>query len=184
MKDLIAAVEFMYVIGMVTSVPRDLARLAAIVRARCGGEPEEWTVELAPGSVHGRTQCEIALELIPVSLDVVTKAQTGERGGSHRTANHLGRERKHALRSSRQRARDQDGHHQQRGGHRPQNEKTRQVHAVLCLLALGLATLAHALEESLALFRAHVFDFFGKLWGQRATRFARDGGRGCGGRCC
>src|SRR5437763_16087850 len=31
--------------------PADLARLAAIVRARCGGEPEEWTVELAPGSV-------------------------------------------------------------------------------------------------------------------------------------
>ncbi len=31
--------------------PRDLARLAEIVRARCGGEPEEWTVELAPGSV-------------------------------------------------------------------------------------------------------------------------------------
>lgn len=31
--------------------PRDLGRLAAIVRARCGGEPEEWTVELAPGSV-------------------------------------------------------------------------------------------------------------------------------------
>ena len=31
--------------------PRDLARLAAVVRARCGGAPEEWTVELAPGSV-------------------------------------------------------------------------------------------------------------------------------------
>jgi oxygen-independent coproporphyrinogen-3 oxidase len=29
----------------------DLARLAAAVRARTGGEPEEWTVELAPGSV-------------------------------------------------------------------------------------------------------------------------------------
>lgn len=31
--------------------PRDLGRLAAIVRARCGGKPQEWTVELAPGSV-------------------------------------------------------------------------------------------------------------------------------------
>ncbi len=30
---------------------RDLARLGEIVRARCGGVPEEWTVELAPGSV-------------------------------------------------------------------------------------------------------------------------------------
>jgi oxygen-independent coproporphyrinogen-3 oxidase len=32
--------------------PRDLGRLAEIVRARCGGEPHEWTVELAPGSVN------------------------------------------------------------------------------------------------------------------------------------
>ena len=31
--------------------PRDLARLAEIVRARCGGVPQEWTVELAPASV-------------------------------------------------------------------------------------------------------------------------------------
>ena len=31
--------------------PRDLARLAEIVRARCGGAPPEWTVELAPASV-------------------------------------------------------------------------------------------------------------------------------------
>lgn len=31
--------------------PRDLARLAAIVRARCEGLPQEWTVELAPASV-------------------------------------------------------------------------------------------------------------------------------------
>ncbi|MSU50031.1 MAG: radical SAM family heme chaperone HemW [Opitutus sp.] len=31
--------------------PRDLARLAASVRAQCAGAPEEWTVELAPGSV-------------------------------------------------------------------------------------------------------------------------------------
>ena len=30
---------------------KDLARLAEIVRARCGGAPQEWTVELAPGSV-------------------------------------------------------------------------------------------------------------------------------------
>ena len=31
--------------------PRDLERLAEIVRARLGGAPREWTVELAPGSV-------------------------------------------------------------------------------------------------------------------------------------
>ncbi len=31
--------------------PRDLARLAEIVRARCAGTPREWTVELAPASV-------------------------------------------------------------------------------------------------------------------------------------
>jgi oxygen-independent coproporphyrinogen III oxidase len=31
--------------------PRDLERLAATVRARCGGVPKEWTVELAPASV-------------------------------------------------------------------------------------------------------------------------------------
>lgn len=31
--------------------PRDLGRLAATVRARCGGAPAEWTVELAPASV-------------------------------------------------------------------------------------------------------------------------------------
>jgi oxygen-independent coproporphyrinogen-3 oxidase len=31
--------------------PRDLGRLAEIVRAHCGGTPAEWTVELAPASV-------------------------------------------------------------------------------------------------------------------------------------
>jgi oxygen-independent coproporphyrinogen III oxidase len=31
--------------------PADLAKLAAIVQARCAGTPREWTVELAPGSV-------------------------------------------------------------------------------------------------------------------------------------
>ncbi len=31
--------------------PRDFARLTEIVRARCGGVPQEWTVELAPASV-------------------------------------------------------------------------------------------------------------------------------------
>jgi oxygen-independent coproporphyrinogen-3 oxidase len=31
--------------------PRHLEQLAEIVRMRCGGAPEEWTVELAPGSV-------------------------------------------------------------------------------------------------------------------------------------
>src|SRR5690348_7550689 len=29
----------------------DLARLGALVRQGCGGQPVEWTVELAPGSV-------------------------------------------------------------------------------------------------------------------------------------
>lgn len=31
--------------------PKDLAHLGEIVRARCGGRPAEWTVELAPASV-------------------------------------------------------------------------------------------------------------------------------------
>jgi oxygen-independent coproporphyrinogen-3 oxidase len=31
--------------------PRDLGRLAELVRARCGGVPTEWTVELAPTTV-------------------------------------------------------------------------------------------------------------------------------------
>ncbi|MFI5356557.1 MAG: radical SAM family heme chaperone HemW [Opitutales bacterium] len=31
--------------------PAELARLGALVRARCGGQPAEWTVELAPASV-------------------------------------------------------------------------------------------------------------------------------------
>ncbi len=31
--------------------PRDLARLAEVVRARAGGAPAEWTVEMAPASV-------------------------------------------------------------------------------------------------------------------------------------
>jgi oxygen-independent coproporphyrinogen-3 oxidase len=31
--------------------PADLAKLAGIIRARCGGTPGEWTVELAPASV-------------------------------------------------------------------------------------------------------------------------------------
>ena len=35
--------------GMLSA--RDLERLGAIVRERCGGLPAEWTVELAPGSV-------------------------------------------------------------------------------------------------------------------------------------
>src|SRR6185312_7589876 len=28
--------------------PRDLAKLAETVREKCGGQPQEWTVELAP----------------------------------------------------------------------------------------------------------------------------------------
>lgn len=31
--------------------PGDLTRLATLVRERCGGQPEEWTVEMAPASV-------------------------------------------------------------------------------------------------------------------------------------
>jgi len=31
--------------------PRDLARLLEVIRARCGGSPREWSIELAPGSV-------------------------------------------------------------------------------------------------------------------------------------
>lgn len=31
--------------------PRDLARLGELVRARCGGQPVEWSVEMAPASV-------------------------------------------------------------------------------------------------------------------------------------
>ena len=31
--------------------PRDLARLLEVIRARCGGAPREWSIELAPGSV-------------------------------------------------------------------------------------------------------------------------------------
>ena len=31
--------------------PRDLARLAGMVRENCAGQPQEWTVELAPASV-------------------------------------------------------------------------------------------------------------------------------------
>ena len=37
--------------------PHDLEALAAQVKSRCGGTPEEWTVELAPASV---TQARLA----------------------------------------------------------------------------------------------------------------------------
>ena len=51
--------------------PRDLARLGDIVRARCGGVPEEWTVELAPGSVTAERLAALrAAGITRVSLGV------------------------------------------------------------------------------------------------------------------
>jgi oxygen-independent coproporphyrinogen-3 oxidase len=50
---------------------RDLARLAEIVRTRCGGTPLEWTVELAPSSVTAeRLQVLRAAGVTRVSLGV------------------------------------------------------------------------------------------------------------------
>jgi oxygen-independent coproporphyrinogen III oxidase len=70
--------------------PRDLARLAAIVRARCGGEPEEWTVELAPGSVTaerlavlreaGVTRVSLGVQSFqPALLDALGRQHTREK---------------------------------------------------------------------------------------------------------
>ncbi len=51
--------------------PGDLEKLAAIVRARCGSAPEEWTVELAPASVtEARLAALKAAGVTRVSLGV------------------------------------------------------------------------------------------------------------------
>jgi putative oxygen-independent coproporphyrinogen III oxidase len=69
--------------------PRDLARLAATVRARCGGAPEEWTVELAPASVTearlealreaGVTRVSLGVQSFqPALLDALGRQHTRE----------------------------------------------------------------------------------------------------------
>jgi oxygen-independent coproporphyrinogen-3 oxidase len=53
--------------------PRDLMRLAEIVKARLGGTPREWTVELAPASVtEARLQALREAGVTRVSLGVQT----------------------------------------------------------------------------------------------------------------
>jgi len=69
--------------------PADLARLAAIVRGRCGGAPREWTVELAPASVTaarlealrtaGVTRISMGVQsLRPELLDALGRQHTRE----------------------------------------------------------------------------------------------------------
>jgi oxygen-independent coproporphyrinogen III oxidase len=69
--------------------PRDLARLARIVRDRCGGAPREWTVELAPASVTsdrlaalrdaGVTRVSLGVQSFqPALLDALGRAHTRE----------------------------------------------------------------------------------------------------------
>src|SRR4051812_5446923 len=69
--------------------PRDLARLAEIVRERCGGAPREWTVELAPASVTperlavlrdaGVTRVSMGVQSFqPALLDALGRAHTRE----------------------------------------------------------------------------------------------------------
>jgi oxygen-independent coproporphyrinogen III oxidase len=69
--------------------PRDLARLAETVRERCGGAPEEWTVELAPASVTkerlqvlrdaGVTRVSMGVQSFqPALLDALGRAHTRE----------------------------------------------------------------------------------------------------------
>ena len=69
--------------------PKDLARLAEIVRARCGGAPEEWTVELAPASVTearlavlktaGVTRISLGVQSFqPALLEALGRAHTRE----------------------------------------------------------------------------------------------------------
>lgn len=51
--------------------PRDLSRLAEIVRERCGGTPLEWTVELAPASVtEARLKALLEAGVTRVSMGV------------------------------------------------------------------------------------------------------------------
>lgn len=69
--------------------PRQLAQLAALVRARCGGAPREWTVELAPASVTterlsvlrdaGVTRLSLGVQSFqPALLDALGRAHTRE----------------------------------------------------------------------------------------------------------
>ncbi|HWL17890.1 MAG TPA: radical SAM family heme chaperone HemW [Opitutus sp.] len=69
--------------------PADLARLAAQVRARCGGTPAEWTVEMAPASVTverlqalrdaGVTRISMGVQSFqPVLLDALGRQHTRE----------------------------------------------------------------------------------------------------------
>ncbi len=69
--------------------PADLARLAAHVRARCGGTPTEWTVEMAPASVTverlqalrdaGVTRISMGVQSFqPVLLDALGRQHTRE----------------------------------------------------------------------------------------------------------
>ncbi|MDP3072992.1 MAG: radical SAM family heme chaperone HemW [Opitutaceae bacterium] len=69
--------------------PRHLAELAALVRAHCGGAPEEWTVELAPGSVTrerlavlreaGVTRVSLGVQSFqPALLDALGRQHTRE----------------------------------------------------------------------------------------------------------
>jgi oxygen-independent coproporphyrinogen-3 oxidase len=70
--------------------PRDLARLAEIVRERCGGAPREWTVELAPTTVTaerlavlreaGVTRVSLGVQSFqPDLLDALGRQHTRER---------------------------------------------------------------------------------------------------------
>lgn len=69
--------------------PRQLAKLAELVRARCGGAPREWTVELAPASVTterlsvlreaGVTRVSMGVQSFqPALLDALGRAHTRE----------------------------------------------------------------------------------------------------------
>ena len=69
--------------------PRDLARLAGIVREHCGGTPLEWTVELAPASVTearlavlreaGVTRVSLGVQSFqPALLDALGRQHTPE----------------------------------------------------------------------------------------------------------
>jgi oxygen-independent coproporphyrinogen III oxidase len=69
--------------------PSDLARLAETVRERCGGAPQEWTVELAPASVTterlavlkaaGVTRVSMGVQSFqPALLDALGRAHTRE----------------------------------------------------------------------------------------------------------
>ena len=70
--------------------PRDLARLAETVRARCGGPPGEWTVELAPTTVTaerlavlrdaGVTRVSLGVQSFqPALLEALGRQHTRER---------------------------------------------------------------------------------------------------------